>query len=106
MNPEIEPLLEEKLASLAPTSNLVGRVSVEPDYESGLTATDIQQLRTELEEVLSTVPVSADAINGHDGQTVDFKAFPTLTRFIRKISLHGGDAVEPWVDVVPPGNWI
>lgn len=106
MNPEIETLLEDGLCSLQPTSDAVGRVSIEPDYESEFGAADLPQLRAELEEVLNTAPVSAKAVKEHDGQELDFAAFPTLTRFVRKIALHGGATATPWIEVIPPGNWI
>lgn len=106
MNPEIEPMLEEAFESIQPVSTAVGRVAVEPDYESGLSADDVPQIKAELEKLLQCVQLSAGAIASHDGQDVSFTTSPTLMRFVRKISLHGGEADKPWVEVVPPGNWI
>lgn len=106
MNPEIEPMLEEAFESIEPVSTSVGRVAVEPDYDSGLSAGDVPQIKQELEKLLSSVQLSPDAIASHEGQTVNFSGSLTLSRFVRKISLHGGEADKPWVEVVPPGNWI
>ena len=99
-------MLEEALESIQPVSTAVGRVAVEPDYESGLTAADVPQIKAELEKLLNSLQLAPEDIASHDGQDVKFSESPMLSRFVRKISLHGGEADKPWVEVVPPGNWI
>ena len=99
-------MLEDAFESIQPFTTSVGRVAVEPDYESGMTAADVPNIKSELEKLLGGLQYSAQAIASHDGQDVDFRGSSTLARFVRKISLHGGEADKPWVEVVPPGNWI
>ena len=70
MNPEIEPMLEEALESIQPVSTAVGRVAVEPDYESGLTAADVPQIKAELEKLLNSLQLAPEDIASHDGQDV------------------------------------
>lgn len=106
MNPEIETMLEDAFEPIQPVSTTVGRVAVEPDYESGLTPAETPQIRAELEKLLQGVKLSATDIASHDGQNIDFSGSSLLSRYLRKISLHGGEADTPWVEVVPPGNWI
>ena len=106
MNPEIESMLDDALASIQSEIDGVSRVEVEPDYESELSAADVPMIKTELEQLIGSAQIVPQAIASHDGQEVSSQNYPALSRFIRKISLHGGAPEKPWVQVIPPGNWI
>ena len=106
MNPEIEPILEEAFASIGVQLEGVGHVSLEPDYETKPSSADVQQIRNELLDLLRKTHVESHSLSMHDGQSLDFQAYPALRRFVRSIALHGGPKQDPWLDVVPPGNWI
>ena len=106
MNPEIEPLLDDALTSIQPVMPEVARVEVEPEYESEMSASDVPRIKAELEKLIAATRMSPEAIASHAGQEVGFENYPTLSRFVRKISLHGGEPEKPWVQVIPPGNWI
>ena len=107
MNPGIEDFLEGAFASIEPTSKAIGRVVVEPDYDSGNTADDPQQLRAEFLELLQSQQIDAAALNSHGGFEVKIPSrYELLFRYVRRIVFHA-DAVEgDWVEVAPPGYWI
>jgi hypothetical protein len=107
MEPEIEIWLEDALENVMPTIPGVSRVSLEPDYESGLTPDVVPEVKTQLLELLGQVHTNSSDLVTHEGQVLTLQDFPALRRYTRKISLHGGEkADKPWIDVTPAGNWI
>ena len=107
MNPEIEDFLENAFASVKPTSDEIGRVVVEPDYESGPAADDGQQLRSELIELVTGQHVDRAALNSQDGFEVTIPSrYKLLSKYIRRITLHADSVEGDWVEVAPPGYWI
>jgi hypothetical protein len=107
MNLEIEDFLENAFASIKPTSDAIGRVVVEPDYESGTAADDGQQLGSELTELLNEQRINKDALNSLDGFDVKIPSrYKLLSKYLRRITLHADSVEGDWVEVVPPGYWI
>jgi len=107
MNPDIEDFLEDAFASLEPTSDAIGRVVVEPDYESGLAIDDPQQLRGEFVELLSGQKVDSDALKSQDGFEVKIPGrYKLISKYIRRITFHADSVEGDWVEVAPPGYWI
>ena len=107
MNPDLEDFLEAAFASLKPTSDAIGRVVVEPDYESGLTADESQQLRGEFTELLSGQNVEGNALKSQDGFEVKIpSSYKLLSKYIRRITFHADSVEGDWVEVAPPGSWI
>jgi hypothetical protein len=107
MNPEIEDFLENAFASVKPTSDAIGRVVVEPDYESGPATDDGQQLRSELVELLTGQRADTAALHSQDGFAVTIPSrYELLSKYIRRITLHADNVEGDWVEVVPPGYWI
>ena len=107
MNPEIEDFLEEAFAAIKPTSDAIGRVVVEPDYESGVAAGDSQQIRGELVELLKEQSVDDNALKSQDGFEVKIQSRQQLlSKYIRRITLHADSVEGDWIEVAPPGYWI
>ncbi len=107
MNPKIEDFLEEAFASIKPTSDAVGRVVVEPDYESGSAADDPQQLRGELIELLNNQNVDDHALKSQDGFEVKIPSrYQLLCKYVRRITFYADSVEGDWIEVAPPGNWI
>ena len=108
MNLEMENFLEAAFTSIKPTSDAIGRVVVEPDYESGTPADDAQQLRNSLIELLnSQQDVDSNALQSQDGFEVKIPDhYQHLSQCIRRITLHADKIEGDWIEVAPPGNWI
>jgi hypothetical protein len=107
MNPDIEFFLEEAFASLPPTSNAIGRVVVEPDYESAPAPGDPQQLRSEFTELLRGQNINDSALKSQDGLEIKIpNNYQLLSKYIRRITLHADSVEGDWVEVAPPGYWI
>jgi hypothetical protein len=107
MNPDIEDFLEEAFASIKPTSDTIGRVVVEPEYESGIPTDDPQQLRGELIELLNGQSVDDDILKSHDGFEVSIPSrYQLISKYIRRITLHADSVEGDWIEVAPPGYWI
>ncbi len=107
MNPDIEDFLEDAFASIMPTSSAIGRVVVEPDYESGLAGDDSQQLRGEFLELLNGQNVDGKTLQSQDGFEVSIPSrYGLLSKYVRRITLHADSVEGDWVEIAPPGNWI
>jgi hypothetical protein len=107
MNPDLEDFLEKAFASMKPTSDAIGRVVVEPDYDSGVTANDSQQLRGELIELLSGQTVDGKELKSQDGFEVKISSrYQILSKYVRRITLHADSVEGDWIEVAPPGYWI
>ena len=108
MNPDLETFLEDVFAPVQPTSPAVGRVVVEPDYESNAAASgDAGSLREELVTLLRAQSPEAVRLHSHEGVEVAIpQSCKLLREFVRRITLHGEKAEGAWVEVEPPGNWI
>jgi hypothetical protein len=107
MHPELEDFLEEAFDPIQATSAEIGRVVVEPDYDTAPDPGDSDRTRQELQSLLAlhkSLDEHADLVNG---VTVEIgQEQMLLKKYLRKITLHA-DAVDgPWVEVAPPGNWI
>ena len=107
MNPDIEFFLEDAFASLPSTSPAIGRVVVEPDYESAPTPGDPQQLRSEFTKLLSGQAADDSALQSQNGLEVKIPSdYQLLSKYIRRITLHADSVEGDWIEVAPPGSWI
>lgn len=107
MNPDLEFFLENAFQSVKPTSDKIGRVVVEPDYDVDFSPADAEPLKQELVAFLSKQTPDPAALGSHEG----FEApapdpASLLGKYIRAITLHADDVDGPWIEVAPPGNWI
>ena len=99
MNPELEFYLQSVFDSVEPTSNAIGRVVVEPDYDVEQRDEDRDRLRQELVAFVQEQPIQASEAQPPE-------KYPILRKYVRSISLHSDHIEGPWVEVTPPGNWI
>lgn len=107
MNPELEIFLEKALEAVPPTSSEIGRVVVEPDYEVSSRQQDAGHLASEFIQCIQEQSPNAAALASHDGFEVEIpRSYRLLSKYIRRITLHGDRIEGPWVEVAPPGNWI
>jgi hypothetical protein len=107
MHPDLEDFLENAFAAIKPTFDAIGRVVVEPDYDSQVTTDDGQQLRSEFLELLNGQNVDGHALKSHDGFEVKIPGrYKLLSKYIRRITLHADNVEGDWVEVAPPGYWI
>ena len=98
MNPDLEFFLESAFDPIQPTSESIGRVVIDPDYNVKPDEQDRTRLANELLECL----------RAHSGgkEFSPPKQYATLAKYVREISLHDDRSDGPWVEVTPPGNWI
>ena len=99
MNPDLEFFLEKAFDPIQPTSETIGRVVLEPDYDIDPDEKDQAKLADEL----------MSCLKGYSGAAKEFappKEYPTLSKYVREISFHDDRLDGPWVEVNPPGNWI
>lgn len=107
MDPQLEFFLERAFDCIEPTSPLVGRVVVEPDYDVSPTEQDAGGLAQELHELLSHQSPDMAALASPQGDTVAIPRGMTLLRkYLRSITLHQDGVEGAWIEVAPPGNWI
>ncbi len=107
MNPDIEDFLQDAFKDLKPNVQGVGRVLVEPDYESTAALENADQLTAEMRKLLSAQRVDLVDLKSHTGFEVDdLSKYPNLQKLVLRISLHEDAAEGPWIEVAPPGNWI
>jgi len=104
MNLNVEAFLEDAFQSVEPTSDKIGRVVVEPDYEATVVPQDAVPLANELREYLSHSPAPPDSPQGLEIAVPE--ASSLLKRYLRQITLHSDKIEGPWIEVAPPGNWI
>ncbi len=107
MHTDIEPFLEQALASVQPTSAKIGRVVVEPDYEAEPDPGDAGAIASQLVECIAAHPIDKRALcSAHGFEIAVGLDHPTLRKYVRCIVLHSDRAEGSWVIVAPPGNWI
>src|SRR3954452_2999555 len=107
MNPELEIFLQDVFTEVQSNSSAIGRVVVEPDYESGSTSADPEELRRELARLLSRQHPDMTALTTHPGVEVQIPGeYPELAKCVRRLFLHADKAEGPWIEVAPPGYWI
>jgi hypothetical protein len=104
MNLKVEAFLEEAFQFVEPTSEKIGRVVVEPDYEATVVPQDAAPLAQQLRECLSHSPAPPHSPQGVDIAIPD--AYPLLKRYLRQITVHADTVEGSWIEVAPPGNWI
>lgn len=107
MNPDLEPFLQNAFGQIERGSSTIARVAVEPDYESGSADGDPDELRNELSRLLQEQNADSSGLARHEGIEIPVpNGYPELAKCVRKIILHGDQEEGPWVEVMPPGNWI
>jgi hypothetical protein len=107
MNPDLEVFLQDTFANVPRGDSPVPRVAVEPDYESGTSDADPVKLRAELSQLVTRQQVDKKTLSSHQGIEVTIpNQYTELAKTVRKIFLHGDKEDGPWVEVIPPGNWI
>lgn len=107
MNTNVEFFLEDAFASLQPTSAAIGRVVVEPDYESAPVSSDLRQVRGELVELLNGQIPEDSQLHSQNGFKVEIPSrYQLLSKYVRQITLHADTIEGDWVEVAPPGYWI
>ena len=107
MHPDLDEFLERVFAPVQPVSKSIGRVVVEPDYETGPDENDTQALAAELAQCIADRFNPAEPITSTEGLDVAIgREFGLLKKYLRRITLHSDTVEGAWVEVVPPGNWI
>ena len=107
MHPDLESFLQDALSQVKPTSPQIGRVVVEPDYETQPDAADSNRIADQLTQFLEGQALNPDLLNTHNGQEIKIAEKDALVRkYIRRITLHTGSVEGAWIELAPPGNWI
>ncbi len=107
MDPQLEFFLEDTFRSVRSTSSRIGRVVVEPDYDSSPNQQESDQLARELLRCIQEHPVNETDLASSDGFSIEIgEAYPLLAKYVRRITLHQTPSEQPWVEIAPPGNWI
>lgn len=107
MNPDLEAFLQEAFGSVQRGNSLIPRIAVEPDYESGTTDADPEKLRAQLMQLLAEQHVETKQLPSHEGVEVNIPSkYTELAKAVRRLFLHGDKEDGPWIEVIPPGNWI
>ena len=107
MHPDLEPFLEDAFCSIQPTSDAIGRIVVEPDYDVEAQPSDAQALAAELQRYLETISYDAAQVAQPLGLEMEIPSqYGLLKKYIRQVTLHGNRIDGPWIEVAPPGNWI
>jgi len=107
VNPSLEWFLEDIFRDIEPTSSAIGRVVLEPEYEATPNASDAPMLRDELIACMRQQAPGAADLASHDGAEVRMLSeFSTLSRYVRRVTLHQDRLPGSWVEITPPGNWI
>ena len=107
MHPDLGSFFDRAFESVQPALPDVGRVVVEPDYDSSPADQDAAQLAAELTQLLREQSPEPTALASHDGFDVHIPdRYPIVAKYIRSITLHQDRAEGPWIEVAPPGNWI
>ncbi len=107
MHPDLDEFLERVLAPIEPVSKSIGRVVVEPDYDTEPDDRDADSLRTELTACIAALPAVSEPITSPHGREVKIDTrYSVLGKYLRHITLHRDTVEGAWVEVAPPGNWI
>jgi hypothetical protein len=107
MDPQLEFFLEDAFESVQPTSPEIGRVVVEPDYDTTPDEKERDQLAAELNSCIQEQSTDATDLGAPEGFELKItNKYPLLRKYVRSITLHQTPTERPWVEVAPPGNWI
>jgi hypothetical protein len=107
MDPQLEFFLEDAFKSVQPTSPEIGRVVVEPDYDTTPDQKEGDQLAAELHSCIQEQSLNATDLASSQGFELKITSkYPLLRKYVRSITLHQAPTERPWVEVAPPGNWI
>ncbi len=107
MNLQLESFLETALGSIEPTSNQIGRVVVEPDYEASLDEHEASTIAEQLTACLRDQKPEPDQLSSPQGDEIQIgNSYPVLRKYVLRITLHADGVEGSWVEVAPPGNWI
>jgi hypothetical protein len=107
MDPQLEFFLEDTFKSVQPTSSEIGRVVVEPDYDTTPDEKEGDQLAAELNSCIQEhSPNVTDLASPHGWELAIPNKYRLLKKYVRSITLHQAPTERPWVEVAPPGNWI
>ncbi len=107
MDPQLEFFLEDAFRGVRPTSPAVGRVVVEPDYDTSPNPEDRDRLASDLVRCIEGLSVNETELAAPAGFSIEIgDAYPVLAKYVRRITLHQTPPEQPWVEIAPPGNWI
>ena len=107
MNPDTESFLDTAFRSIQPTSPAIGRVVIEPDYNTDPAQPDASSVQNELLRCLQAQTPDSAALASHAGFELKIPAdCKLLKKYVRRITLHADKLDGSWVEVAPPGNWI
>jgi hypothetical protein len=107
MNPSLEFFLEEAFGSVEPLSSKIGRVVVEPNYDTSPDPRDREPLAGELIQCIEReLPRVAETASPQGCELKTLKQYSLLAKYLRSITVHRTPSERPWVEVAPPGNWI
>ncbi len=98
MHPELEFFLEEAFDPIEPLISGIGRVIVEPDYDTAPDALEKEKLTSELIQLVKDHP--------EPGEVSVPTELAILAKYVRRITLRSDSLEGPWIEVAPPGSWI
>ncbi len=107
MHAELEDFLESAFNSVQPTSGMIGRVVVEPDYDVQPDPSCSSHITQQLSDCIRSQSLAADRLASRAGLEATIGSeYGLLKRYLRRITLHADPVDGPWIEVAPPGNWI
>ncbi len=107
MNPSLEWFLEDTFRDIEPTSSAIGRVVLEPDYDSTPNASDAPSLRDELVAFIrQQLPGVVELASPDGAEATTLSKFSTLSKYVRRVTLHQDRLPGSWIEITPPGSWI
>ncbi len=107
MHPELEDFLESAFDSVQPTSSMIGRVVVEPDYDVKPDPSCASHIAQQLSECIRNQQLVNDRLATLGGLEVTIgPEYNLLRKYLRRITLHADSVEGAWVELAPPGNWI
>ncbi len=107
MHPELEDFLESAFESLQPTSSMIGRVVVEPDYNIKPDPSCAGHIAQQLSDCIRNQPLTKDQLASRDGLEATIgPEYKLLRKYLRHITLYADPVEGSWIEVEPPGNWI
>ena len=107
MYPELETFLDETFGGIEATTGAIGRVVVEPDYDTQPNPQEKQQLSDGLLQFIREQPPNPAAMASPQGFEVTVpKDRGLLSKYVRRITFHADRLEGPWVEIEPPGSWI
>ena len=107
MNPDLEDFLEAAFAAIQPTASAIGRVVIEPNYETDSAQSDAAPLSQELVRLLREQSLDSASLASTAGVEVFIPdRYPLLQKYVLRLELHANKLDGSWVEIAPPGNWI